>query len=428
LSRLRRPAPALAAWALLAVGLLVLLRIWQGEAYGEYSDGVYALTGRLVLEGSALYRDVAAAQPPPVYYVGAGLLALFGDSVDGLRSGLAVAELATSLLVFVCVWRLTRSQAAAVVAALVALVTPWALREHAQLVPETLAAPLVLGAALAGSRSGRAGTTAAGVLAALAAACKLAFVLPAVALLLAARRRGRALLSFVVTGSVLAAGFLLAFGEPLLDGAVRAQRQTGTAGLHYVGGLWAQAGWNLLPLLACAALAWPTRRAVADVGLLRSVAAAALGSLLLLATLFKHGSYLTVVVVMEPPLLCLAAVGVTAAVRQRALLRLALAAAAGALGVLQVGSLLASPGDPTLFTRPLAASGPGWTMSPSELDGAVAALRACPAGVAASGPPYLAFVAGRRIAGDQPDQFIVEHAAVLARFRALAERDQPRCR
>jgi hypothetical protein len=432
LSRSRLGAPALVAWALLAVGLLVLLRLWQGNAYWEYSDGVYALTGRLVLHGSSLYREVAAAQPPPIYYAGAGMLAL-GDSVGMLRAGLSVVALVTSLLVLTCVWQLTRSRAVAVTAALLALLTPWALREHAQLVPETFAAPLVLAAALAGSRGDRGGALAAGALAAAAVAFKLAFVLPAVAVLLAARRRGRALLSFAATSVLLAGGFLLAFGDPLLDGAVRAQRQTGTAGLHYVGGLWAQAGWNLLPLLACAALAWPAWRAAASSrsdgsrALLRTLVAAAVGSLLLLATLFKHGSYLTVVLVMEPPLLCLAAAGVTAAVRERALQRLALAGAAAVLWALQIGSLLAAPEDPRLFARPLAASGPAWTMSPAEVDREVVALRACPPGVASSGPPYLAFAASRRIAGAQPDQFIVENAEVLARFRRAAERDQPRC-
>lgn len=418
----------LVVWACAAIGLLVLLRIWQGDAYWEYSDGVYALTGRLVLHGSDLYRDIAAAQPPPVYYAGAGILA-FGDSVAVLRAGLSVVALVTSLLVLLCVWRLTRSRPAAVIAGLLALVTPWALREHAQLVPETFAAPLVLGAALAGSHSRR-GASVAGALAALAVAFKLALVLPALAVLLAARHRGRALLAAVVSGVLLAAGFLLVFGEPLLDGAVRAQRQTGTSGLHYVAGLWAQAGWNLVPLLACAALAWPAWRSTAsedDRALLRTLAAAAAGSLLLLLTLFKHGSYLTVVLVAEPPLLCLAAAGVVTAVRERAAGRLALAGAAAVLAAIEVGSLLASPADPSLFTRPLAASGPSWTLSPTQVAHTVTSLRACPPGVASSGPPYLAFAAGRRIAGDQPDQFIVANAAILVRFRRAAERDQPRC-
>ncbi|HKG03698.1 MAG TPA: hypothetical protein VKB03_10975 [Conexibacter sp.] len=418
----------LVAWACLAIALLVLLRVWQGDAYWEYSDGVYALTGRLVLHGSDLYREVAAAQPPPIYYAGAGILA-FGDSVAMLRAGLSVVALVTSLLVLLCVWRLTASRPAAVIAGLLALVTPWALREHAQLVPETFAAPLVLGAALAGSRSGR-GATLAGALAALAVAFKLAFVLPALAVLLAARHRGRALLAAAVAGVVLAAGFLLAFGGPLFDGAVRAQRQTGTSGLHYVAGLWAQAGWNLVPLLACAALAWPVWRSATSEAvrvLLRTLAAAAFGSLLLLLTLFKHGSYLTVVLVAEPPLLCLAAAGVVTALREGAIGRLTLAGAATVLAAIEVGSLFASPADPSLFARPLAASGPSWTLSPAQVRQEVAVRRACPSGVASSGPPYLAFAAGRRIAGDQPDQFIVANAAILARFRRAAELDQPRC-
>ncbi|MFL5818534.1 MAG: hypothetical protein ACJ76L_13155 [Conexibacter sp.] len=428
MSHPRLGTSALLAWALLAVAVLVALRLWQGEAYWEYSDGVYALTGRLVLHGSGLYRDIAAAQPPPVYYAGAGVLA-FGDSVATLRAGLSVVAFVTSLLVLLCVWRLTRSRPAAVVAGLLALVTPWALREHAQLVPETFAAPLVLGAALAGSRGGR-GATLAGALAALAVAFKLALLLPALAVLLAARRRGRALLAAAVVGGTLAAGFLLAFGVPLLDGAVRAQRQTGTSALHYVAGLWAQAGWNLMPLLACALLAWPAWRSAAsedERALLRTLAAAAMGSLLLLLTLFKHGSYLTVVLVAEPPLLCLAAAGVVAAARARATGRLALAGAAAVLAAIEVGSLLASPADPGLFTRPLAASGPSWTLSPAQVRQEVAAQRACPPGIPSSGPPYLAFAAGRRIAGDQPDQFIVANAAILARFRRVAELDQPRC-
>ncbi len=102
-------------------------------------------------------------------------------------------------------------------------------------------------------------------------------------------------------------------------------------------------------------------------------------------------------------------------------------AGAAVLALLQVGSLLVRPGDPVLFTRPLATSGGERELSPAQVDAAVARIRACSAGSVTSGPPYLAFVAGRRIAGDQPDQFILAHAPALGRFRAAAERDQPRC-
>lgn len=447
-----RPAlgpAALAAWALGAIALLVLLALWQRNGYWEYSDGVYALTARLVADGHGLYDEVAAAQPPPIYLFAAAVLTV-SDTLTALRAALAAVELATSALVLLAVWRLTGLRAVAVVAGLLALVTPWALREHAQLLPETFAAPLLLAAALVGSRRA---AVPAGALAAGAAAFKLAFALPALVVLLLGvagdgRERVRALAGFVATGAALALLSLVLYGGDVVEGALTAQRESGLAALSYVGGLWAQGAWNLLPLLACAALAWPLRARIGEPDLLRALAAAALGALLLMATLFKSGSYLTVVVVAEPPLLCLAAAAVTAALRRDgaavvpdAVARRAAAggvsggvtgargaiAVAAVVALLQVGSLLATPGDPVLFTRPLAASGPERKLSPAQVDAAVAQLRACPTGVAASGPPYLAFVAGRPIAGDQPDQFILAHAPALGRFRAAAERDQPRC-
>ncbi len=143
---------AVAVWAVAAAALLVLLALWQRNGYWEYSDGVYALTARLVADGHGLYDEVAAAQPPPIYLVAAGVLSV-SDGLTALRASLAAVELATSALVLVAVWRLTRVRAAAVIAALLVLVTPWALREHAQLLPETFAAPLLLAAALAAGRS-----------------------------------------------------------------------------------------------------------------------------------------------------------------------------------------------------------------------------------------------------------------------------------
>lgn len=415
---------AIALWATLAVAVLAALRLWQGDAYWEYSDGVYALTARLLLDGASLYDQVAAAQPPPVYYAGAGILAL-GDDVGTLRIGLASVGLVTSALVLAIVWRLTRHRPIAVAAALAALLAPWAVREHAQLLPETFAAPLLLGAALAGSRPRT--SALAGVLGALAVSFKLAFVLPALAIVLAARARSRALLGALAAGAVLAAIFLLAFGDPLLDGAVRAQRETGLSSLRDVAGQWAQAAWNLAPLLAGAALAWVLRHRLHDRPLALSLAAASAGSLLLLATLFKHGSSLTVLVVAEPPLLCLAAAGVAAAWRARARGLLALAGAALLLAVVQVGSLLAQPDDPRPFVRPLAASGPSRALSEDEVRAAVATIRACPPDLAYAGPPFLAFAAGRRIAGDQPDRFILDNAPTLERFRAMVAADAPTC-
>ena len=426
-------ARLLVAWLVLAAAALAALAAWQGQGYWEYSDGVYSLSARQLLEGQALYRDFAAAQPPPLYLIGAGALAL-SDSPAAIRVVMALCEAATSLLVLVAVWRLTRRPSVALCAALGCLVTPWALREHAQLLPETVAAPLLLGAALSAGRRG--GALAAGILGAVAASFKVAFVLPALAIALAARERRRALSGLAAAGAVLALTFLLIFGEPLWSNVVAGQARTGRAALSYVASLWTQAGWNVAPLLVLAGLAWPRRAALADADLARSLLAAALGSLLLLATLLKHGSWLTVIVVAEPPLLCLAACGVAAVLdgRERGTPRAgrwrvrALAAAAGvALLAAQAGSLLVAPADPLLFTRPLAASAPGRGLSDAEVGAAVAAIRRCPSSSTYGGPPYLAFVARRDIAGLQPDQFMIHNAANLDRFRRAAQEDRAVC-
>jgi hypothetical protein len=426
----------LVAWLVLAAAGLAALFVWQGQGYWEYSDGVYSLSARQLLDGQALYRDFAGAQPPPLYLLGAAALAL-SDTPAAIRVLMALCEAATSLLVLVAVWRLTRRPGIALSAALACLVTPWALREHAQLLPETAAAPLLLGAALLAGASGRPRRAlAAGVLAAVAMSFKVAFVLPALAIVLATRERRAALAGLAAAGLGLGLAFLAGFGEPLWESVVEGQAQTGRAGLGYVTALWAQAGWNAAGLLVLAALAWRGRAALADPDLARSLLAASLGSLLLLATLLKHGSYLTVMVVAEPPLLCLAACGVAAVLRERGARagagpgrRLAALAAAAAVVLLlaQAGSLLVAPADPGLFTRPFAATRPGRALSDAEVGRTAAAIRRCPAAATYPGPPYLAFVAGRPIAGAQPDQFMIAGAANLERFRRAVHDDRRAC-
>ncbi len=143
--------------ATLGLAILVALGVWQGQGYWEYSDGVYSLTARLILEGRELYREVAGAQPPTLFYLAAGVLAV-DDSPTAIRVAMAGCKAATAVLVGVAVWRLTRRRDAAGGAALLSMVTPWSLREHGQLLPETIAAPLVMACALAASRPARAGS------------------------------------------------------------------------------------------------------------------------------------------------------------------------------------------------------------------------------------------------------------------------------
>ena len=228
----------------------VLLALWQRNGYWDFSDGVYALSARELLHGGGLYSAFAGAQPPPVYLVGAGLLAIH-DGLASLRTGMALAELATALLVGFAALRLSNRRALALAAALASPLLPIELHEHAQLIPETIAAPLLMAGALLAARPGRSAWT--GVALALAVACKLAFVVPALAIVLAGADRRRTGAAFLASGAILAGASLAGYGTALWTETVRAQLEVGTASLHYVGGLLAQAAWNELPLLVLAA-------------------------------------------------------------------------------------------------------------------------------------------------------------------------------
>jgi alpha-1,2-mannosyltransferase len=195
MGRLRQDWDVAAAVGAGLVLELVLLAVWQRNGYWDFSDGVYAESAREFLHGLVPYRDFAAAQPPLVFLVGVVLLAIH-DGLASLRAGMALADLMTAILVGVCVWRLTGLRAVAVATAVLSPLLPISLHEHAQLTPETLAAPLLLGGALLCARRGRAGVG--GVLLALAVLSKLAFALPALAIALSTRQRREATLSLIL--------------------------------------------------------------------------------------------------------------------------------------------------------------------------------------------------------------------------------------
>jgi len=416
--------------ALLVVAGLVefgLLAAWQRNGYWDFSDGDSAESARELLHGLAPYRDFAAAQPPPVYLVGALLLALH-DGLASLRAGLGVVDLATAALVGVCVWRLSGRRWIAVAAAGVAPLLPISLHEHAQLTPETLAAPLLLAGALWCARPAR--SVVGGVLLALAAACKVAFVIPALAIALASCARRRALSALVAAGVLLGGLSVAVFGTGVWREAVEAQAQVGRTSLHSAGGLLAQGAWSELVLVIGAAAAVLLGRSgaeeVREPALLRTLAAAAGAGLVLALTVFKRGSYINVLVVAEPPLLSLAACGAAWSWHRWRLWR-PLVAALGVLLAVQSISLLSSPGNPWAAKRPGAQSGLAWSASPATVDREVSAARGCPSSLAYSGDPYVAFLAARRMPGDQPDPFMLEYARADAGFARQAARDQPRC-
>ncbi len=460
---------------LLALALTVLLQLARGDADWGPSEGVYALTARLLLDGGDLYGGLVASQPPWTYLFGAAALAI-DDSLGALRLACGLLQVVTALLAAEAVFRLTRARAAAIVAAGLVVVTPWATHQHGLLLPEQLGAPLLLGAALLASRpsTGRG----AGVLTGIAVFAKLPFALPAALLIAASPARGVAARWAAGAVAAQAVLFTIVFGTGFWEQVVVAQVQSGGS-LELQAGAFVQAAWNLLPLVACAAAALWLRREAADAALLRTLAAAAAGALAMTLTIVKPGTGLNVVVPSEPLLATLAVAGVVFALRAgrradaappsawRSRRRMAAgeradaeprsawrsrtavaageradaappsawrsrtAMAAGALGLLvlaQSASLLLDPLNPRPFHRPLSAS-PGWKVGHdrAEVDRLVAAAKACPPGSVYAGPPLVAFIADRPVPAGQPDAFIVSHAslhaAVLKRYLA----DGPRC-
>ena len=90
------PRDVLLTAVLLAAGVAVVLHVLRGHQYWDYSEGVYVYTSRLLLDGHDLYGGVVAAQPPPLFLVGAGLLVRSFASLQHVRPGFD----ATSVMTF----------------------------------------------------------------------------------------------------------------------------------------------------------------------------------------------------------------------------------------------------------------------------------------------------------------------------------------
>lgn len=415
-------APSVLLCLVAGVAVLLLELVWRGRSYWSFSDGVYLETSRMLLEGQDLYADVAAAQPPALFLAGAAILSA-SSSLTWVHAVLSLVGLVNAILVAVVVRRLTGRTALAGLAGVTSLVLPWTVRGHLDFTPESFAAPLLLVALLLGTR--RQTARWAGVAAALAVAFKLAFLLPVLALVLVAPAASRARFA-AATGATLlvgTVGALLVWGGVLFDGVVTAQGEVGFQP-DVVPGYLAQAAWNVGPLLVAALPLVRGRSAVDDQALLRSTAALTAASLLLVLTVLKRGSYLNVIQVVEPAMVALVfcALAVSAVRVQVAALLL--------LGVVlaQSAALVIAPGDPKAFSRPFSAKAGGWVLSGEEVDARIAAARACPDGMPYSGDPYLAFLADRRMPGDQADLFILRWApATLAPQRARLTAEEAVC-
>jgi len=431
LSPVRPPVPERRLTMLLAAGMLaaalVALHVWRDLDYWNYSEGVYALTSRLLLDGNDLYGDVVVAQPPVMFLAGGALLAV-DDSITWLRLGMGAVQALTAALAAVAVWRLTGKAPATALAAPLAMLTPWAAHEHGLLTPELVGAPLLVGGALLAARPGRA--PAAALLLSLAVFTKLPFVVPALLVALCAVDRRRCLVWLAGATVAQLALWSAIFGPSMWDDVVLAQQGTGLRTVRQLAEFGSQGTWNLLGLLVPAGaavvfLAGSTR----DRALLRTCTALAAGLLITLLSMAKNGTGINVVVPVEAALVILAVPGVVwvlEAGRERRTLA-AFAIAGTVLLAAQTASLFIEPADPRPFTRPDASGGFGPTLETDQVKAEVARAGRCDPVAAFSGPPYLAFVAGRRMPGGQPDGFLTAESSRLGDVRARVASDLPVC-
>lgn len=417
---MRRPPAVLLAGVALGLPAFAGLHEWRGVGYWNYSEGVYALTARLLVDGRDVWGGVVAAQPPWQFLYGGALLVV-SDSIEWLRAGVGLLQLAGGLIAGAIVWRLTGSRLAAVIAVPLALLTPWAAREHGALTPETVAVPLLLGSALLAARPGT--VPAAALLASMTVFTKYPFVLPAVAVCLFAADRRRALVWLAAGVGVQAAVFTGLFGLDLWRDTVAAQLGTGGRNWEGLKGSWVQGAWNLLPLVVPAGIAWAGRDALRDQALLRSQAALAIGLLATMLTTYKQGTALNIALPVEAGLVPLALCAPFAAGGARRWV------AAGAIAVClaQTLSLIASDRTAAPFLYPGNQEGAwGQVADHAGVRAEERRARACPTGVPYSGHPYYAFVAERPMPADQPDGFLTmrsdELSDVAARVAAVRER------
>jgi hypothetical protein len=261
-------------------------------------------------------------------------------------------------------------------------------------------------------------------------AVKLPYALPAVAILLLAANRRRALVWAAITLVVETAAAFAIAGSGLWRYIVVAQSHSGWQNAHDLLRVWAQEGWNLLGLVVAAGVALRYRARLADPALLRVAAALAVAMLLTLLTNLKHGTELNIVAPIELCLLPLAVAGVVAAARAGGVRRLAVPAAALAFVAAQSISLLASP-QPTAVPFLYPTSQPGtWQrgFSNAEIDTLVREASACPANQPyGGGLSYIAFLAHRNMPDGQPDTYLARISPTLRAVAAAIAADEPDC-
>jgi Glycosyltransferase family 87 len=412
----------------LAVGLsaLVMAVRWHQD-WGD-SEGTYALTARSLLNGGDLYGEIVVAQPPVLFVVGAGVLAI-GDSLELLRAVMVALQLLALALLATAVWRMTRSRWAMALTPALGALLPWTVHQQGSFQPEALALPCLAGALVLAPR--RRGSRRAGALLAIAVGIKLPMAIPALLGLWAAADRRAAMAGFAATLAVLAAASLAVFGSGVVDDTVLAQLEVGRHAARPLVGVGLQAAWNLTPLapgVLVAAAAWRRGWRTRDPRQGRVAMALGAGTALTLASTTKVGTSLSVMPPVEALLLAPAITGAALWLEGATLRRTVVAVALVAFLLAQSVSLLADPRrGGAVFLRPLSPPAWGIALTRREVDARVSALQRCPGPLPSSQDPAITFRAHRRMPGGQPDLFLPVRARRLAGVARRVADDRPRC-
>ncbi len=100
-----------------AVIAVVIVRLQAAPAPLERDEGEYALMGRLILHGVPPYGVAANMKFPGTYYAYSAIMAFFGQTPEGIHTGLLVVNLLSTLMLYLLARRLLGQAAAAMASA-----------------------------------------------------------------------------------------------------------------------------------------------------------------------------------------------------------------------------------------------------------------------------------------------------------------------
>lgn len=99
-----------------AVIAVVIVRLQAAPTPLERDEGEYALMGQLILQGVQPYSVAANMKFPGTYYAYSAIMALFGQTPEGIHTGLLAVNLLATLMLYLLARRLLGEAAAAMAA------------------------------------------------------------------------------------------------------------------------------------------------------------------------------------------------------------------------------------------------------------------------------------------------------------------------